>query len=125
MKLCAFLNAVSQKIIDPENLIKLQNNVVQCLVGFDLIFPPSFFNNMTHLLVHLVNDIDILGPVFLHNMYPFERFMGYLRNVFVIELVQKEASPVPMELRSSLTFVLTLLMTLNRLESLNRDMRGD
>ena len=27
VKLCAFLNAVSQKIIDPENLIKLQNDV--------------------------------------------------------------------------------------------------
>ena len=96
--------------------------VVQCLVGFELIFPPSFFNITTHLLVHLVKEIDILGPVFLHNMFPFER---YSRNVFVIKLVQKEASPVPTELRRSLTFVLTLLMILNRLESLNRDMRGD
>ena len=33
---------------------------------------------------------------------------GYSRNVFVIELVPKEASPVPTELRRSLTFVLTL-----------------
>ena len=79
VKICAFLNAVSQKIIDPENLIKLQNDVVQCLVGFELIFPPSFFNIMTHLLVHLVKEIDILGPVFLHNMFPFERFMGVLK----------------------------------------------
>ena len=82
-------------------------------VGFELIFPPSFFNIMTHLLVYLVKEIDILGPVFLHNMFPFERSWGYSRNVFVIELVQKEASPVPMEWRRSLTFVLILLMTLN------------
>ena len=123
MKLCAFLNAVSQKVIDPDNLIKLQNNVVQCLVGFELIFPSSFFNIMTHFLVHLVKEIDILGPVFLHDMFPFERFMGYSRNVFVIELVQKKVSLVPTKLRRSLTFVLPLLMTLNRLESLNRDMR--
>ena len=34
---------------------------------------------MTHLLVHLVKEIDILGPVFLHNMFPFERFMGVLK----------------------------------------------
>ena len=40
MKLCAFLNAISQKIIDPVNLTKLQNDVEQCLVGFELIFPP-------------------------------------------------------------------------------------
>ena len=79
VKLCAFLNAISQKVIDPENLIKLQNDVVQCLVGFELIFPPSFFNIMTHLLVHLVKEIDILGPIFLHNIFPFERFMGVLK----------------------------------------------
>jgi hypothetical protein len=34
---------------------------------------------MTHLLVHLVEEVAILGPVFLHNMFPFERFMGVLK----------------------------------------------
>ena len=68
MKLCAFLNEISQKTIDPEKLIQLQNDVVQCLVSFEMVFPPSFFNIMTHLLVHIVKGINILGPVFLHNM---------------------------------------------------------
>ena len=76
VKLCAFLNAISHKAIDPMDLAKLQNNVVQCLVSFELVFSPSFFNIMTHLQVHLVKEISILGPVFLHNMFPFERFMG-------------------------------------------------
>ena len=53
VKLCAFLNAISQKVIDPESLARLQRDVVQCLVSFELVFPPSFFNIMTHLLVHL------------------------------------------------------------------------
>src|SRR3954471_20092894 len=79
VKLCAFLNAISQKIINPEDLPWLQNDMVQCLLSFELVFPPSFFNIMTHLLVHLVEDISILGPVFLHNMFPFERFMGILK----------------------------------------------
>ena len=26
-----------------------------------------------------MKEIDILGPVFLHNMFPFERFMGVLK----------------------------------------------
>jgi hypothetical protein len=34
---------------------------------------------MTHLLVHLVEEIRILCLVFLHNMFPFERFMGVLK----------------------------------------------
>jgi hypothetical protein len=42
VKLCAFLNAISQKAIDPRKLVKLQNDV-QCLVSFELAFPPSFF----------------------------------------------------------------------------------
>jgi hypothetical protein len=43
------------------------------------VFPPSFFDIMRHLLVHLVKEINILGPVFLHNMFPLERFMGVLK----------------------------------------------
>jgi hypothetical protein len=74
VKLCAFLNVISQKVINPEDLPRLQNDVAQCLVSLELVFPPSFFNIMTHLLVHLVEEIFILGPVFLHNMFPFERF---------------------------------------------------
>jgi len=79
VKLCAFLNAISQKVIDPTTLPKLQKDVAQCLVSFELVFPPSFFDIMTHLLLHLVEEIAILGPVFLHNMFPFERFMGVLK----------------------------------------------
>src|SRR4051795_9148118 len=79
VKLCAFLNAISQKVINPEMLPRLQKDVVQCLVSFELVFPPSFFNIMTHLLVHLVEEIKILGLVFLHNMFPFVRFMGVLK----------------------------------------------
>jgi len=43
------------------------------------VFLPSFFDIMTHLLVHLIKEIRILGPVFQHNMFPFERFMGVLK----------------------------------------------
>ena len=73
------------------DLAKLQNDAVQCLVSFELVFPPSFFNIMTHLLVHLVKEISILGPVFLHNMFPFERFMGVLKK-YVDNRAQSEGS---------------------------------
>src|SRR3954466_13526102 len=79
VKLCAFLNAISQKVIDPGILPRLRSDVAQCLVSFELVFPQSFFKIMTHVLVHLVDEIVILGPVFLHNMFPFERFMGVLK----------------------------------------------
>ena len=125
VKLCAFLNAISQKVIDPATLPSLQKDVVQCLVSFELVFPPSFFNIMTHLIVHLVEEISILGPVFLHNMFPFERFMGVLKNMFIIVLDQKEACPKGMEQRRSLSFVLTLFLILSRSVFLNHAMRVD
>jgi hypothetical protein len=44
---------------------------------------------MMHLLVHLVEEISVLDPVFLHNMFPFKRFMGvlkkYIRNCARLE----------------------------------------
>jgi hypothetical protein len=54
VKLFAFLNAISQKVINLEDLPWLQNDVVDSLVSFELVFPPPFFNIMTHLLIHLV-----------------------------------------------------------------------
>ena len=91
IKICAFLNAISQKAIDPAKLGNLQNDAVQCLVGFELAFPPSFLDVMTHLLVHLVKEITILGPVYLHNMWPFERFMSILKK-YVLNRARPEGS---------------------------------
>jgi hypothetical protein len=44
-----------------------------------MIFSPSFFNIMMHLLVHLTKEISILKPVYLHNMFPFEQFFAVLK----------------------------------------------
>jgi hypothetical protein len=79
VKACAFLNAISQKIIDLESLPRLQNDMVQHLVSFELLFPPSFYNIMTYLLVHLAEEIIIPGPIFVYNMFPFKGFMGVLK----------------------------------------------
>ena len=111
MKLCAFLNAISQKVIDKDILSRLQNDLFQCLVSFELVFPPSFFNIMMHILVHLVEEITILGLVFLQNMFPFERFMGVLKKYVHNHATQKEASPRTMKQRRLLSFVLTLFLT--------------
>ena len=79
IKLCVFLNTISQKAIDPSSLSRLQEDVVQSLVSLEMIFSPSFFNIMTHLLVHLVKEIGIPGPIFLHNMFSFERYFAVLK----------------------------------------------
>ena len=44
-----------------------------------MYIPPSFFDIMVHLLVHVIGEIIDLGPVFLHSMFPFERLNGILK----------------------------------------------
>ena len=49
-----------------------------------MFFPPSFFDIMVHLVVHLVREIRLCGPVYMRWMYPVERYMkilkGYVKN---------------------------------------------
>jgi hypothetical protein len=75
MKLCSFFNAILQKVVDPMKLIKFQDDLILTLCNLEIIFPPSFFDLMPHLLVHIVHKMKYLGLVFLHQMYPFERVM--------------------------------------------------
>ena len=46
---------------------------------------------MTHLLVHLVKEIGILGSVFLHNMFLFEQFFAVLKK-YVCNRARPEGS---------------------------------
>ena len=49
-----------------------------------MCFPPSFFDIMVHLVVHLVPQIEALGPIYFHEMWTYECFMsilnGYMSN---------------------------------------------
>ena len=70
----------SSDLIDPDKLDKLHNDVVLTLCDLEMIFPPSFFDIMVHLIVHLVHALKMCGPVYLRSIYPFERFMGILKH---------------------------------------------
>jgi hypothetical protein len=66
MKLCSFFNAISQKVVDPMKLTKVQDDLILTMCNIETIFPPSFFDPMPHLLIHIVHEIKYLGPVFLN-----------------------------------------------------------
>ncbi len=44
------------------------------------VVPLGFFDNMTHLLIHLVEDLDVWGLVGERWCYPIERFMVILKH---------------------------------------------
>ena len=80
-RFCSFFNKVNSKVIDPEGLDFLQTDVVTILCELEMYLPPSFFDIMVHLTVHLVREIKLCGPPFLRHMYPFERAMGMLKGM--------------------------------------------
>ncbi|KAG2371826.1 uncharacterized protein HKW66_Vig0239470 [Vigna angularis] len=85
-RLCSFFSSICSKVIDPTKLDELQNEIIIILCQLEMFFPPSFFDIMVHLLVHLVREIKLCGPVYLRWMYPIERYMkilkGYVKNQY-------------------------------------------
>ena len=85
-RLCLFFNAICRKVIDPTRLDELENEAIILLCQLEVYFHPSFFDILVHLIVHLVREIRICGPVFLRWMYPIERYMkifkGYVKNPY-------------------------------------------
>ncbi|RVW67500.1 hypothetical protein CK203_063103 [Vitis vinifera] len=71
-RLSSFFNTLCSKVVDVPTLDELQNEVVVTLCLFEKYFPPSFFDIMVHLTVHLVREVRLCGPVYLRWMYPFE-----------------------------------------------------
>jgi len=94
-RLCFFFNALCSKVFDPEELDELENEGYIILCQLEMYFPPSFFDIMVHLVVHLVREIRLCGPIYLRWMYPVERYMkilkGYVKNLYRPEasIVQK------------------------------------
>ncbi|KAJ0508051.1 putative Transposase-associated domain-containing protein [Helianthus annuus] len=78
-KLCLFFNNINSKVIDSETLDEWQKDIIVTLCELEMYFPPSFFDIMVHLICHIVQEIKACGPVFLRYMYPFERYMGFLK----------------------------------------------
>ncbi|TYK24338.1 transposase [Cucumis melo var. makuwa] len=79
-RLCIFFNSVCNKVLDAQQLDKLEEDIVVTLCLFEKYFPPSFFTIMIHLTVHIVREVKLCGPIYLRWMYPFERFMKVIKN---------------------------------------------
>ena len=83
-RLCFFFNLLCAKVVDVSKLNDLQQDIVVTLCLLEKYFPPSIFDIMLHLIVHLVREVRLCGPVYMRWMYPFERYMkvlkGYVRN---------------------------------------------
>ncbi|CAM8886630.1 unnamed protein product [Rhodiola kirilowii] len=79
-RLCVIFSSLCAKVIDTSELDGLQEQIVVTLCQLEMLFPPSFFDIMVHLTVHLVRELQILGPNHMRWMYPFERYIKVLKS---------------------------------------------
>ena len=63
-RLSFFFNALCSKFVDVPLLDELQNEIVVTLCFFEKYFPPSFFDIMVHLTMHLVREVRLCGPIY-------------------------------------------------------------
>jgi hypothetical protein len=86
-RFCYFFNIVSQKVIGHKELDDLRAYIIETMFMLEMCFPP-LFDMQQHLMIHLVNQIHTLGPLYLHTMYPYEWYLPVLKSY-----VQNRAHP--------------------------------
>jgi hypothetical protein len=93
MNFCFFFNAIGQKVLSEEALESLKKRHYETLCFLEMYFPPAFFIISVHFIAHLIKEIKLLGPVFLHQIYAYGRFNGVLKS-FVRNRAYPEGSMV-------------------------------
>jgi hypothetical protein len=74
MNFCFLFNAIGQKALE-----SLEKRHYETLCFLEIYFPPTFFDISIHFTTHLIKELKLLGPIFLHYMYAYERFNGTLK----------------------------------------------
>jgi len=68
-----FFRDICSSKLNVDHIERLEKNIVKTLCKLEMIFPPSFFDSMKHLPIHLPFEAKVGGPVQYRWMYPFER----------------------------------------------------
>ena len=80
IELCNFFREICSKVLDVEILKRLDSSIAITLCKLEKIFPPSMFDVMMHLPIHLAQQAMVGGPVQYRWMYPIERFLRRLKS---------------------------------------------
>jgi hypothetical protein len=92
MNFCFFFNVIGQKVLSEEALESLEKGHYETLRFLEMYFPLAFFDIGIYFTTHLIKQIKLLGSMFLHQMYVYERFSGILKSfIKKIELTPRAA----------------------------------
>jgi hypothetical protein len=92
-RMCHFFNAISKKVIDVSELDELRNKIRVTMCQPEMCFPQSFFDTMEHYMIHLADQIFVLGPSYMHYIYPYKRHMVVMKG-FVHNRAHPEGSMI-------------------------------
>jgi hypothetical protein len=73
VEISAFFRGICSTKLTQEEMDRLQGDVCITLCKLEQVFSPGFFTSMVHLVVHLVHECRLGGPVQYRWMYPAER----------------------------------------------------
>jgi hypothetical protein len=80
-----FFRDICSSKLNVDHIERLEKNIVETICKLEMIFPPSFFDLMEHLPVHLPFEVKVGGPVQYRWMYPFERLDITVAMTFIIK----------------------------------------
>jgi hypothetical protein len=63
ISLSRVFNKLYLKVIDPSKMEVLKDKVAKTMSSLAKNIPPICFNVMTRLVVHLVEELDMCGPI--------------------------------------------------------------
>jgi hypothetical protein len=72
-ELSAYFRGICSKVLNVEELDRLDHSIKITLCKLETIFPPGFFTVMVHLVVHLATECKMAGPVNYRWMFFIER----------------------------------------------------
>jgi hypothetical protein len=85
MCICKVYRRICNKVWNPIDIDSLRLDVAISLSLLEMEFPPTFSDIMTHLVLHLVEELDIYRLMATTWMYLVERYMKtlkkYVRNM--------------------------------------------
>ena len=83
-ELSNFFKDLTSTVITEEDMRRLEDEIPVIICRLECILPPSFFDCMEHLPIHLPYEARIAGPVQYRWMYPFERLAPKINHMNLI-----------------------------------------
>nr|XP_027122350.1 uncharacterized protein LOC113739326 [Coffea arabica] len=85
IRLSRYFRQLCSKVICPQDVVRLESEIAVILCDLEKCFPPTFFDVMVHLTIHLATEVKLGGPVYYGWMYPVERPEGSIAQGYLAE----------------------------------------